>query len=96
MIFFKRFLCLFVVAGLLVVLTGCPKTANMGGSIFSDKTESESSEGDKNNKTNPKGVGKSFFEYFNILRRIWIVYEKIYYLKTAYASCGENNLRKTY
>ena len=69
--FFKRFLCLFVVAGLLVVLTGCPKTANMGGSIFSDKTESESSEGDKSNKTNPKGVGKSFFEFFDTVSYVY-------------------------
>ena len=56
MIFFKRFLCLFVVAGLLVILTGCPKTANMG---------------DLQPLKNPDGIGKSFFEYFDTVSYVY-------------------------
>ena len=56
MIFFKRFLCLFAVTGLLVILTGCPKTANMG---------------DSQSLKNPDGIGKSFFEYFDTVSYVY-------------------------
>ena len=53
---FKRFLCLFAVTGLLVILTGCPKTANMG---------------DSQSLKNPDGIGKSFFEYFDTVSYVY-------------------------
>ena len=69
--FFKRFLCLFVVTGLLVILTGCPKTANKG-SLNSEQNSTEiitDSNGDP--IKNPQGIGKPYFQFFDTVSYVY-------------------------
>ena len=69
--FFKRFLCLFVVAGLLVIFTGCPKTANMGN-LNSEPNSGEIVTDSKGEPVkNPQGIGKQYFEFFDTVSYVY-------------------------
>lgn len=67
--FFKRSVCLFAVAGLLVIFTGCPLTANMGN-LFSGTNPDE----ETTNNTGNMGAtarGKDLWGYFDTVSSVY-------------------------
>ena len=69
--FFKRFLCLFTVAGLLVIFTGCPKTVNKGSLNSGENSGEIVTDSSGNPIQNPKGIGKPYFEFFDTVSYVY-------------------------